>query len=125
GVDAVWDWGGVVGADCGGGDVGDVGEAGLSLVLDWDEAVLNRCAGMIVECADSSGFGPPAELLSLAWPRESNQREGHPDIRPRLRRGSLLPVPLRGPSRRDVPVPSLLARRPASRPPAQHLHSAS
>src|SRR5690606_37071875 len=70
--------------------------------------------------------GPPAESLSLcSRERESNQRESAPDIRPRLRRGSLLPVPLRGPSRRDVPVPSFLARRPASRPPAQHLHSAS
>src|SRR5690606_12858086 len=58
------------------------------------------------------GFGPPAESLSLVWPRESNQREGHPDIRPRLCRGSLLPVLLRGPSRRDVPVPSFLSRRP-------------
>src|SRR5690606_33119951 len=30
-----------------------------------------------------------------------------------------------GTSRRDVPVPSCLARRPASRPPAQRLRSAS
>ena len=50
--------------------------------------------------------------LSLVWPRESNQREGHPDIRVSLRETALPPVPLRGPSRRDVPVPSFLARRP-------------
>ena len=50
--------------------------------------------------------------LSLVWPREINQREGHPDIRVSLRETALPPVPLRGPSRRDVPVPSFLARRP-------------
>src|SRR5690606_25325785 len=67
----------------------------------------------LTECADTSGFGPPAELLSLcSRERESNQRESAPDIRPRLRRGSLAPVPLRGPSRRGVPAPSFLARRP-------------
>src|SRR5690606_13702440 len=67
----------------------------------------------LTEYADTSGFGPPAESLSLcSRERESNQRESAPDIRPRLRRGSLAPVSLRGPSRRDIPVPSLLARRP-------------
>src|SRR5690606_32719579 len=84
--------------------------------LDWQDwygsSIWSFGAKPIAECADTSGFGPPAESLSLVWPRESNQREGHPDIRPRLCRGSLLPVLLRGPSRRDVPVPSFLARRP-------------
>src|SRR5690606_199714 len=83
---------------------------------DWQDwygsSIWSFGAKPIAECADTSGFGPPAESLSLVWPRESNQREGHPDIRPRLCRGSLLPVLLRGPSRRDVPVPSFLARRP-------------
>src|SRR5690606_40541193 len=67
----------------------------------------------LTACTDTSGFGPPAESLSLcSRERESNQRESAPDIRPRLRRGSLAPVPLRGPSRRGVPAPSFLARRP-------------
>src|SRR5690606_37894262 len=52
-------------------------------------------------------------ILLLAQ-QESNQRRRAPDIRVCPLRGqtSLLPVPLRGPSRWDVPVPSLLARRP-------------
>src|SRR5690606_1300091 len=62
-------------------------------------------AKSVAVCADASGFRPPAESLSLAWPRESNQREGHPDIRPRLRRGSLLPVPLRGYVTKGRPFP--------------------
>ena len=45
------------------------------------------------------------ESLSLACPRESNQREGHPDIRPRLRRGSLLPSPLQGHATKGHPWP--------------------
>ena len=52
--------------------------------------------------APTADFALHGELLSLVWPRESNQREGHPGIRPRLRRGSLLPALLRGPSRWDV-----------------------
>ena len=60
----------------------------------------------------ASGCALHGASLSLVWPRESNQREGHPDIRVSLRETALPPVPLRGPSRRDVPVPSFLARRP-------------
>jgi len=45
------------------------------------------------------------ESLSLACPRESNQREGHPDIRPRLRRGSLAPSPLQGHAAKGHPWP--------------------
>ncbi len=45
------------------------------------------------------------ESLSLACPRESNQREGHPDIRPRLRRGSLVPSPLQGHAVKGHPWP--------------------
>ncbi len=45
------------------------------------------------------------ESLSLACPRESNQREGHPTIRPRLRRGSLLPSPLQGHATKGHPWP--------------------
>ncbi len=52
--------------------------------------------------APTADFALHGELLSLVWPRESNQREDHPGIRPRLRRGSLLPALLRGPSRWDV-----------------------
>jgi len=45
------------------------------------------------------------ESLSLACPRESNQREGHPTIRPRLRRGSLAPSPLQGHAAKGHPWP--------------------
>jgi len=50
--------------------------------------------------------------LFLVWPRKSNQKEGHPCIRVLLRKTPLPPAPLRGPSRRDIHVPSLLARHP-------------
>lgn len=57
--------------------------------------------------------------FSLPAQRESNQRESAPDIRVRSLRNrtSLAPAPLRGSSRRDVPVPSFLARRPCLAPP--------
>lgn len=56
--------------------------------------------------------------FSLPAQRESNQRESAPDIRVRSLRNrtSLAPAPLRGSSRRDVPVPSFLAR-PCLAPP--------
>ena len=50
--------------------------------------------------------------LFLVWPRKSNQKEGHPYIRVLLRKTSLAPALLRGSSRRDIHVPSLLARHP-------------
>ena len=62
--------------------------------------------------ARTTGCALHGASLFLAWPRKSNQKEGHPDIRVLLRKTSLPPALLRGPSRRDVPVPSLLARRP-------------
>ena len=37
----------------------------------------------IAELPGDLGFALLGESLSLAWPRESNQREGHPDIRTR------------------------------------------
>ena len=45
----------------------------------------------------------PGEFLSLVWPRERNQREGHPDIRVALCATSLTPVPLRGPAYKVLP----------------------
>src|SRR5690606_7621021 len=53
-------------------------------------------------------FRPDGELLSLVWPRESNQREGHPDIRVWPLRGqtSLAPVLLRRPSGMGRPWPN-------------------
>ena len=50
--------------------------------------------------------------IFLVWPRKSNQKEGHPDIRVLLRKTSLAPALLRRLSRRAIPVPSLLARHP-------------
>jgi hypothetical protein len=56
-------------------------------------------ARYLIRCAHPSG--QPAAVTSLryvvlACPRKSNQKEGHPYIRPRLRRGSLTPSPLQG-----------------------------
>jgi hypothetical protein len=82
-------------------------------------------SGAALSSAGTTGCALHGASLSLVSPRESNQREGDPDIRVLLRKTPLPPALLRGPSRRDVPVPSLLARRPASRPPAQRLRSAS
>ena len=50
--------------------------------------------------------------LFLVWPRKSNQKESHPDIRVLLRKTSLAPALLRRSSRRAIPGPSLLARHP-------------
>ncbi|PNF85642.1 hypothetical protein CXK93_02250 [Stutzerimonas decontaminans] len=55
--------------------------------------------------------------LFLVWPRKSNQKEGHPDIRVLLRKTPLTPALLRGSSRRAIPGPSLLARHPCLAPP--------
>jgi len=55
--------------------------------------------------------------LFLVWPRKSNQKEGHPYIRVLLRKTSLTSALLRGASRRDIHVPSLLARHPCLAPP--------
>jgi len=62
----------------------------------------------LIRCAHPSG--QPAAVTSLrfvalACPRESNQREGHPTIRPRLRRGSLAPSPLQGHAAKGHPWP--------------------
>jgi hypothetical protein len=62
--------------------------------------------------AGTTGCALHGASLFLVWPRKSNQKEGHPSIRVLLRKTSLTPAPLRGPSRRDVHVPSLLARHP-------------
>ncbi|HAW25531.1 MAG TPA: hypothetical protein DCX38_19620, partial [Pseudomonas sp.] len=58
------------------------------------------------------GFALLGESLFLVWPRKSNQKEGRPCIRVLLCKTPLAPVPLRGSSRRDIHVPSLLARHP-------------
>ena len=57
--------------------------------------------------APPTGFALRGESLSLVWPRESNQREGHPDIRvwPLRDQTSLAPVLLRGPAYKGHPWP--------------------
>jgi hypothetical protein len=48
-------------------------------------ALVLRCASMVEARAKSRAFGQPfglPESLSLEWPRESNQREGHPSSAP-------------------------------------------
>jgi hypothetical protein len=62
----------------------------------------------LIRCAHPSG--QPAAVTSLryvvlAYPRKSNQKEGHPYIRPRLRRGSLTPSPLQGHAAKGHPWP--------------------
>ncbi|SIQ18206.1 hypothetical protein SAMN05878282_102574 [Aquipseudomonas alcaligenes] len=56
-------------------------------------------------------FRPAGRLTFFACAKKVS-KETHPGIRASLRSTPLLPVPLRGPSRRDVPVPSFLARHP-------------
>ncbi len=55
--------------------------------------------------------------LSLVWPRESNQREGHPDIRVSLRETALPPVPLRGPAYKGRRGPLSLSPHPCGSSP--------
>lgn len=62
--------------------------------------------------ARSAGCALHGASLFLVWPRKSNQKEGHPDIRVLLRKTSLAPALLRRSSRRAIPGPSLLARHP-------------
>ena len=67
--------------------------------------------------AGTTGCALHGASLFLVWPRKSNQKEGHPCIRVLLRKTSLAPALLRGSSRRDIHVPSLLARHPCLAPP--------
>jgi len=67
--------------------------------------------------AGTTGCALHGASLFLVWPRKSNQKEGHPCIRVLLRKTSLAPALLRGASRRDIHVPSLLARHPCLAPP--------
>jgi hypothetical protein len=54
----------------------------------------------------SDWFRPAGRVtFSLRAQRESNQRESAPHIRPRLRRGSLAPLPLQGPTCKGHPWP--------------------
>ena len=68
--------------------------------------------GAALSSVVTAGCASHGALLFLVWPRKSNQKEGHPCIRVLLRKTSLPPAPLRGASRRAIPGPSLLARRP-------------
>ncbi len=67
--------------------------------------------------AGTTGCALHGASLFLVWPRKSNQKEGHPCIRVLLRKTSLASALLRGSSRRDIHVPSLLARHPCLAPP--------
>ena len=68
--------------------------------------------GAALSSARPTGCALHGASLFLVWPRKSNQKEGHPCIRVLLRKTSLPPAPLRRSSRRDIHVPSLLARHP-------------
>ncbi|MCW8155922.1 hypothetical protein D7243_06945 [Stutzerimonas stutzeri] len=72
---------------------------------------------MALSSAPPTGCASHGASLFLVWPRKSNQKEGHPCIRVLLRKTSLPPVLLRGSSRRDIHVPSLLSRHPCLEPP--------
>jgi hypothetical protein len=68
--------------------------------------------GAALSSAQPTGCALHGASLFLEWPRKSNQKEDHPNIRVLLRKTSLSPALLRGSSRRDILVPSLLARHP-------------
>ena len=82
------------------------------LAREWIVAARALLYGAALSSARSSGYALHGASLFLEWPRKSNQKEGHPCIRVLLRKTSLPPALLRGPSRRDIHVPSLLARHP-------------
>ncbi|MBK3747362.1 hypothetical protein GFK94_05635 [Pseudomonas balearica] len=65
-------------------------------------------SGEALSSARATGCALHGASLSLVWPRESNQREGDPDIRvwPLRAQTSLTPALLRGTSRRGIPAPS-------------------
>src|SRR5690606_2916214 len=55
---------------------------GQACAVDWDVGFSLGSEGTLVPRAASLPLFtrlPASESLSLAWPRESNQREGHPD----------------------------------------------
>ena len=65
-------------------------------------------ASHLIRCAHPSG--QPAAVTALRFgalpcPRESNQKEGHPDIQVTLRSTPLAPAPLRGPAYMGHPWP--------------------
>ncbi len=72
--------------------------------------------GAALSSAQPTGCALHGASLFLEWPRKSNQKEGHPNIRTRRPRfasqNSHSLALLRGSSRRDILVPSLLARHP-------------
>ncbi|PNG11422.1 hypothetical protein CXK94_02255 [Stutzerimonas stutzeri] len=72
---------------------------------------------MTLSSAPPTGCALHGASLFLVWPRKSNQKEGHPCIRVLLRKTPLAPALLRGSSRRDIHVPSLLSRHPCLEPP--------
>ena len=89
----------------------------MSLIPDWQVCVFWSRRTLLLEQANLRGepefwFRPSrASHFLLLAPRESNQREGHPDIRPRLRRDSLLPSPLQGHAAKGHPWPIKWGRR--------------
>jgi len=87
------------------------------LVLARDQVHAQTCAyDAAPSSARRAGCALHGASLFLVWPRKSNQKEGHPCIRVLLRKTSLAPALLRGSSRRDIHVPSLLARHPCLAP---------
>ncbi len=84
---------------------------GSELVRDQVQAQTCACDAAL-SSARAAGCALHGASLFLVWPRKSNQKEGHPYIRVLLRKTSLPPALLRGSSRRDIHVPSLLARHP-------------
>ena len=68
----------------------------------------------------NAGFALLGESLFLVWPRKSNQKEGHPNIRVLLRKTPLPPALLRGPARRAIrsaSMPRVPLRSTYARPP--------
>ena len=74
---------------------------------DWQDCVSLEGFAFkpIIEPTDTSRFAPPGDSLFFVCAKKSKQKKAPPDIRPRLRRGSLLPMPLRGPAYTGHPCP--------------------
>ena len=86
-------------------------------------AAYTALSGAALSLAGTTGCALHGASLFLVWPRKSNQKEGHPDIRPfAARRVPSLHRRSRGTLRRAIPGPSQLSRHPCrstpSTPPA-------
>ena len=82
-------------------------------------AAYTALSGAALSLAGTTGCALHGASLFLVWPRKSNQKEGHPDIRPfAARRVPSLHRRSRGTLRRAIPGPSQLSRHPCRSTPS-------